>query len=463
MKPCTLITVIISFAVVALAVSCSSSSPLGQGQTVYEMVEAPVKKVSLVTPIMAGEAARLTVGGIFSDKCTELDRFITGVKGSEIDVTVYARRPVSGCAAGDTAFTGDYYISGVPSGVYTVRVNGDAALTAQLAVIQGNSDAGAAPCQEERLTSVTATFPEVIMAGQDLVIALAVVTPDTCHSFSGIDVAVQGTGILLSVTGWACDPAAGQKGGCDAVAQTLDLTQTVSGLNAGSYSVFVNGTSVGVVKVMEAAQCASSLAPVQSVTADPASIRAGEPCTITVNGSKPADFSLAPFVEARAGGTAALTLEMYRCGGAGGDTAPFTIGYSLAGLDAGTWVVRVNDMAQATVNVLAACEARLAPVATADIYSSLYDNGSGQTLTVGTPLDAEVGGTFPDGCWTFDGFDYTLDGSVIGLNAKARYCPGPCPDTAQDFRETYTIYGLAPGHYAIVINGAKKFEFDVVQ
>lgn len=447
-----------------LSASCGGGTPLAEGTAIYEMVKAPVTAISIDTPIMVGDAAKLSVTGTFTDTCTTLDRFITKVGDGVIDVTVYARTRMPACTAGEVPFAGNYYISGVPAGAYTLRVNTDEKLTAPLAVIQGKGDvdAGAAPCTEVRLDAVTAAFPGVIMAGQDLVIALEVKTPDTCHSFSQIGVTVEGTGILLAVNGWACDPGPAQSSACAEVAQVLDLSQTVSGLQPGSYAVFVNGANVGVVQVMEASQCASSLAPVQAVTA-PASIRAGEPCAIAIAGAKPEGFSLAPVVETRAAGTAALTLGMFSCGSIEGEAAPFNTAYSVEGLTPGTWAITVNDMATTTVSVLPACEERLAPVEWADIYSSLYDNGTGQVLTEGSTLDAVVGGTFADGCWTFDGFDYQRTGNLIGLNAMARYCPGPCADMAQEFRETYTIYGLEAGHYIIVLNGAKKFEFDVVK
>ena len=448
----------------ALAASCGSNKPLVEGTGVFEMVKAPVDNVTVTTPIMAGEAAKLTVSGTFNDDCSALDRYLTEINGSVIDVTVYARHNIAGCATQAVPFSGDYYISGVPAGAYTVRINGNDRLTAQLAIIQGNGlpDAGTTQCQEERLDTTATSFPDMIMAGQDLAITLSVVTPDTCTSFSKIDVSVEATGILLAINGWVCEPdPAGQ--GCAKAAHTLDLAQTVSGLKVGSYGVFVNGTNVGVVTVKDASQCASSLAPVQSVTA-PATIRAGgDPCDITVTGSKSGAFSLAPFVEARTSGAVELTLEMYTCGATDAPAAPFAATYRIASLEAGTWVVTVNDMASATVKVLPACVRQKAPVTSADIYSSLYDNGTGQVLTPGTPLDAVVGGTFADGCTTFDGFDYALDGFAITLNAMALRCDGTCADKAQEFRETYTIYGLTPGHYTITINDLKTFTFDVVQ
>jgi hypothetical protein len=253
------------------------------------------------------------------------------------------------------------------------------------------------------------------------------------------------------------------KAGCKDIALTEDVEQKVSGLTPGSYVVFINGENAGMVRVMEPSQCSSSLAPVSAVAIpDPAPRREGVPFQVSVTGSKPEQFSLSPFTEARKEGAVALTLEMFSCAGGGSQTAPFTASYTLAGLAAGTWLVSVNDMASVSVSVLPACMRQRAPVEWADIYSSLYDNGTGQVLKVGTALDAVVGGTFKSGCFTFDGFDYTLQNFHITLNAMAVFCDGPCADKTTDFRETYTVYGLGVGHYSITINSLKTFEFDVV-
>ncbi|MBI5529637.1 MAG: hypothetical protein HY897_25195 [Deltaproteobacteria bacterium] len=445
---------------IVAGISCGGGQRIEIG-SIYEMVAAPVDRVEITSPILTGEAARLTVKGIFEDACTVLDRYITAIEGGTVDITVYAKRSISGCDAAPTPFEGNYYLSGLASGVYTVRVNDDDTLTVELAVVQSSgADPVGTECEETRLgfDPESVVFPDTVMEGQDLTISVNALAPDTCTTFSGIDAAVEGTGIVLSINGQSCRLASA----CQEILQYVPVEQRILGLARGVYAVFINGTNVGVVRVLEVSQCAVSLAPVAAVGA-PASIREGESCVVTVSGSMPENFSLAPFAEARTEGAVAITLEMYGCAEDPSGNTPFETSYGLSGLAAGTWVIGVNDMASAAVAVLPACERRFASIEFADIYSSLWESGNGQEVPVGTPIDAVVGGTFPNGCFGFDGFEYVLEGTTIALNAMALYCSGVCGDKPVDFRETYTILGLGPGHYTITINTAWTFEFDVVE
>lgn len=446
--------------VATMSLSCGGGQRIEMG-SIFEMVTAPVETIDVGSPVIAGKAARLSVTGTFPDRCTELDRYVAEIDGGRIEVMVYAKRNISGCDAAPIGFSGEYFINGLSAGVYQVRVNRDDALRAELAVLQGSDvdPDGGSTCTGTHLDfdPDSVSFPPTMVEGQDLVVGMTVVAPDTCTTFSGIDAAVEGTGIVLSIDGLDCPAAAG----CQEIAQTFEVEQRVSGLAEGAYALFVNGVNVGVVRVLAASQCSTSLAPVSAVSV-PASVREGGAVDAKVTGSKPDNFSLAPFVEARTEGDVELTLEMYGCSGDPAGSAPFEAAYEITGLSAGTWVVEVNGMASASVAVLPACERKAAPTGFADIYSSLWESGNGKSVPVGTPVDAVVGGTFVNDCWSFDGFEYAREGTTITLDAMALYCPGVCGDKTVDFRATYTFVGLEPGHYTLTINGTNVFTFDVV-
>jgi len=445
---------------IAAGISCGGGQRIEVG-SIYELVDAPVDDVEITSPILVGEAARLTVRGTFEDGCTVLDRYITEMEGGAVEITVYAKRSIAGCEAAPTPFEGRYYLSGLDSGVYRVRVNGDDALAVELAVVQGaGGDPGGTECEEIRLgfDPESVVFPDTVLEGQDITISFDALAPDTCTTFVEIEAGVQGTGIVLSVNGRTCR----MLNACQEILQYIPVGQRISGLARGAYAVFINGESVGVIRVLEASHCAVSLAPVSAVTV-PASIREGETCVVAVSGAMPENFLLSPFAEARTEGAVSLTLEMYGCAGDPAGSVPFETSYALADLTPGTWVIGVNDVASATVAVLPACEQGAASIEFADIYSSLWESGNGQEVPVGTPIDVVVGGTFPNGCWNFEGFDYLREETSITLNALAQYCSGICGDKPVDFRETYTILGLGPGHYTITINASWTFEFGVVE
>lgn len=225
----------------------------------YETFVAPVDSIEVDEIINISEPVKMVIRGRFYDDCSEIARISIGASDSiyNIELAVYGKRRLnSSCNTKEIEYSGSITIIGLSEGRYRVRINGDNNLIRYFSVISGNledvssldigdSYDAVASCIEEvapvesadiTVDGMNSARDQKIPYGTPINLIVKGRIASECRVFGGFRYQKIGLSLYVDVLATLCE------GVCPDEKREYNETYVITGLNPGSYTLYVNGS-----------------------------------------------------------------------------------------------------------------------------------------------------------------------------------------------------------------------------